>query len=104
MDPMSHAVMAFRYREEATGRKISHDSDWARVMREAVRPALAGERGGTDQQQCAYQAIRLAAWESGAIPLPWSKAFARPTILIPWYQRWWSKVRAYAQSFLMRLR
>lgn len=80
---LDRAVAMFRYREEATGRSLPHDPDWLGVMRASFRPALDGERGDTDQQQCAYQAIRLAVWESGAVQLPWTKAFLPVAALEP---------------------
>lgn len=101
---LEYAMAAFRYREEATKRRIPHDPDWGKVMREAIKPALSGERGETDQQQCAYQAIRLSVWESGVIQAPWSKAFvAAVPAPVVWYRRWWNKVVACYQSFLKRL-
>lgn len=104
MDPMDHAKMAFRYREEATGRKLPCDPDWPKVMQESIKPAMAGERGDTDQQQCAYQAIRLDAWESGRVLAPWTKAFLPALVIqVVWYRRWWAIVVAWYQSFLKRL-
>lgn len=105
-DPtLQYALMFFRYREEATRRKIPCDPNWVGVIRESRSAALGGERGKTDQQQCVYQAIRLATWESGLIQKPWSKAFLpklppqpSPKTLLPklppepWYRQWWNKV------------
>jgi hypothetical protein len=101
---LEYAMAAFRYREEVTRRKLPCDPDWGRVMREAIKPALAGERGKTDQEQCAFQAIRLTLWESGLIQLPWSKAFLpAPTVAVVWYRRWWNKVVILYRSFLKRI-
>jgi len=101
MDSIEYAKAAFRYREEATGRKLPHDPDWPKVMQEAIKPALAGARGDTDQQQCAYQAIRLEAWPQ--TNKPWTKAFLPASIVrVVWYRRWWAIVVAWYQSFLKR--
>lgn len=110
------AIAMFKYREEATGKRLPHDPDWAGVMRESFKPAVAGERGATSQQQCAYQAIRLTLWESGAVQRPWSKAFVRqkPTQVVPvpvlppvifrsWYRRWLRSAIAWLQGQLTRL-
>jgi hypothetical protein len=101
---LDHAIGLFRYREEATGRRLPCDPNWQRVMRRSLEPALAGERGQTDQEQCVYQAIRIAEWQSGRVRAPWTKAFLPPSVAPPvaWYQRWWNKVRAWSQSFLKR--
>jgi len=99
---IEYAVLSFRYREEVVKRRLPHDPDWEKVLREAIKPALAGEKGNTDQLQCVYQGIRLAEWQRGAVPLPWSKAFLPPVIKLPvvWYKRWWNKVSAWGQSVL----
>lgn len=104
MDPMAHAMMTFRYREEVTGRKLPHDLDWPKVMRDSIKPALAGERGDTDQQQCVYQAIRLTEWQSGRVPLPWTRAFLPPPapLSVVWYRRWCGKLAAWCRSVLKR--
>ena len=97
------AIAMFRYREEVTKRRLPHDPDWGRVMKEALRPAMNGERGNTDQQQCAYQAIRITLWETGVIQAPWSKAFLPPLLAVVWYRRWWNKVVLFYRSFLKRI-
>lgn len=103
MDPISEAIRMFRYREEATRRALPFDPDWGKVVREAYKPALAGERGETDQQQCAYQAIRLEEWPRTM--KPWTKAFlpqgpVAPISTLPWYRRWWGNVVACGRAFL----
>lgn len=108
MDAASNlARTLFNYRQEAVGRCLTCDSDWEKVMRESVGPALNGERGDTDQQQCAYQAIRLTRWESGAISSPWTKAFLPkpplPVVFIPWYMRYWRKVVELSQRVWGRI-
>jgi hypothetical protein len=100
---IEHAKASFQYREQVTGRKLPHDPDWPKVMREAEAAALAGDRGSTDQQQCAYQAIRLEAWESGRVLVPWTKAFLPVAVRAIWYKRWWAKIAAWYQSFLKHL-
>jgi hypothetical protein len=93
---VEQAIAMFEYRESVVKRRLPCDPDWGQVMREAIKPALAGERGKTDQEQCAYQAIRLTEWESGRCLAPWSKAF-RPVSVTPvlWYRRWWDKIKAF---------
>jgi hypothetical protein len=88
---LERAIALFEYREQATGRRLLCDPDWPRVMSESLKSAIAGERGNTDQQQCAYQAIRLAMWESGWFRAPWTKAFVIVSTTPPlaWYRRWW---------------
>ena len=108
MQPFSgatdHAIAMFRYREEATKRTLPCNPDWEAVMRSSLIPALTGEKGETDQQQCIYQAIRLAVWESGAIKAPWTKAFLPlPALPVVWYRRWWNKVAAWYRSLLKRV-
>ncbi len=99
----ANAIAMFRYREEATKRTLPCDPDWHTVMGKSFKPALAGERGKTDQEQCVYQAIRLALWESGAIQAPWTKAFLPlPTPPLVWYRRWWGKVTAWGRSLVKR--
>lgn len=100
---MDEAIALFEYREKATGRSLPYDPDWQRVISESFKPALAGARGETDQQQCAYQAIRITEWQSGRVPLPWTKAFLLPAPLpVVWYRRWWGKVAGWYQSLLKR--
>jgi hypothetical protein len=85
------AVKLFQYREAVLKQSLPHDPDWARVMGESLKPAISGMRGDTDQQQCAYQAIRLTMWESGWFRAPWGKAFAVALVTrpLPWHRRWW---------------
>lgn len=101
---LEYAVAMFRYREEAIKRPLPHDPDWEKVIRDGVRPAMNGEKGSTDQQQCAYQAIRLEAWESGRVMAPWGKAFLPSAVIlqVAWYRRWWVIVVNWYQSFLKR--
>lgn len=103
-NPVDQAMRLFEYRELATNRSLPHDPDWPRVISESITPALAGERGKTNQEQCAYQAIRLFEWESGKRPLPWTKAFplSVPPAPLVWYRRWWNKAATWGQSLLKR--
>lgn len=98
------AIELFNYRQEAVGRCLPCDPDWERVMREALGPAKAGERGVTDQEQCAYQGTRLFLFESGQVLAPWTKAFlpkpVAAVIALSWYLRWWTSLK----TFLKRLR
>jgi hypothetical protein len=115
------AIALFRYREEATQRRLPHDPDWDRVIRRSYAAALAGARGVTDQEQCAYQAIRLAVWESGQVAAPWTKAFGVPAPVpqpapvviqpeitvapqpaLPWYRLWRREIVARVRSLLRR--
>jgi hypothetical protein len=104
-DIVDNARRLFEYRERATNRRIPHNPDWPRVIAESVKPALDGARGVTSQEQCAYQAIRLAEWQSGRAPLPWTKAFLPTPIAEPiiWYRRWWIKIAAWFRSTVKRL-
>jgi hypothetical protein len=108
MDAATNLAKAlFNYRQEAVGRCLPCDPDWEKVVREAINSALNGERGETDQQQCVYQAIRLTEWESGAISLPWTKAFLPkpilPVVFIPWYLRYWRKLVDLSQRVWGRI-
>lgn len=104
-----HAIALFDYRERATKRVLPCDPNWPKVMAEALVPALAGARGETDQEQCAYQAIRVHFWETGRVPrTPWTKAFLPPVESEPapplvWYRRWWVWLVSYSKSFLKRI-
>lgn len=104
-DVVSEAKRLFEYRERATKRNLPHDPDWPRVVAESREPALANERGATNQQQCAYQAIRLYEWESGKRPLPWTKAFLPAPVASPlvWYRRWWQRLTTWWRTTLKRL-
>jgi hypothetical protein len=105
-----HAIALFNYREQATRRVLPCDPNWPRVMAESLGTALAGARGETDQEQCAYQAIRLHFWETGrTFPAPWTRAFlppVKPPEPLPpaaWYRRWWAWLVNYSKSFLKRI-
>ena len=101
---LDHATALFEYREQATGRALPQDPDWPRVISDSFKSAVAGERGDTDQQQCVFQGIRLALWESGMVRAPWSKAFlpqAQPRAA--WYRRWWGATAAWCRRILKRI-
>lgn len=116
---LEHAKAQFEYRQRVVGHEIPHDPDWRRVMGDALKPALEGERGDTDQQECAYQAIRITLWESGVVRATWSRAFPRPQAItvrpsrpepaqvvhipIVWYRRWWAKVSDWYQAILKQI-
>jgi hypothetical protein len=108
---LDYAITQFEYRQKATGRQLPHDPDWPRVMGESVKAALAGDRGITDQQQCAYQAIRLTMWEGGWVRAPWTKAFLPAKFIAPvvvaappiaWYRQSWNKITSWYRSLLKR--
>jgi len=68
---------------------------WEMLTHLYYQRALLNERGGTEQEQCIMQGIRLAVWKSGQIPAPWSKAFPLPYVeakrkALP--VRWWDRV------------
>lgn len=96
-----NAEEMFRLRERSLQHALVCNPNWKTLTFQSIGPALAGERGSSDQQQCIYQAIRLAVWESGSIPKPWSVAFAPPTLPVkhlikvglPWYRRVWNRLK-----------
>lgn len=53
---------------------------WETLTALYYQKALLNERGGTEQEQCILQGIRLAVWYSGQIPAPWTKAFPLPYV------------------------
>src|SRR5262245_33359743 len=102
---IEYAKAAFEYRQEVIGFNLPCNPDWQGFMFQSIAPALAGERGSTHQEQCAYQAIRLAIFETGNIQQPWTKAFMPivipipqtaaidpPAIPISWYRRYWLRI------------
>jgi hypothetical protein len=73
------AMKLFRLRQ---GRNLYIDVNpaWERLVEHNYQRALRNEPGATEQEQCIMQGIRLAIWESGQIPAPWSKAFPLPYV------------------------
>lgn len=96
------AMRLFRLRQERN-MYVEVNPSWEVLTALYYRRALLNERGGTEQEQCIMQGIRLAVWHSGQIPAPWTKAFPLPYVKpvraampIRWWQKavnWYRQVR-----------
>lgn len=99
---ISLAMALFRLRQ-AQNMYAEVNPAWEVLTALYYNRALANDRGGTEQEQCIMQGIRLAIWQSGQIPAPWSKAFPlpyvkphTPSLPIRWRDRlvnWYKQIR-----------
>lgn len=78
-EAISIAMKLFRLRQ-GRNMHVEVNPAWDMLTSLYYQRALLNERGDTEQQQCIMQGIRLAVWESGQIPAPWSKAFPLPYV------------------------